>query len=158
MKPPDPDVTISTRLLLRLIVFLIGLWSLFCGVILLALHGASAGALGAGVADEAGQRLVGAHMLVLVPLYLLIAWHPERYGGFLWLPFAAQLVVVTVVGYNILAGDTDVGDGILAVAVGSLFVGPLGFLWISEQRTVARLKMDAEERASAPALPPGEEP
>jgi hypothetical protein len=146
MIPPDlPEATISTRLMTRLIVFLIAAWSALEGVVLVGFHGASSGSLGAGITDEAGQRLVGAHLLVLTPAYLLIAWRPDRYSSLIWLPFAAQLSVALVVGYSIVSGETDFGDGILAMAVGAIFVGLLGFVWISEQRSVARAKMESRE-------------
>ena len=151
MSQETPDATISTRLLTRVLIFLIAVWSLLEGIVLVGFHGASSGALGAGITDEAGQRLVGAHLLVLAPAYLLIAWRPERYQSFIWLPFAAQLAVAVVVGYSIVAGETDFGDGILAMAVGTIFVGLLGFVWISEQRSVARSKMEAAQQQSAPA-------
>ncbi len=139
-----PEATISTRVLLRVIVSLIALWSLFSGIMLTAFHGASSGALGAGVADDAGQRLVGVHLLLLVPAYFMIAWQPERYGGMIWLPFFGQVVVISAVGYSILTSDTNFSDGILAVAV-SLILGSLfGFVWISQQRIVARTRLEAE--------------
>ncbi len=150
MTLPDlPDAAISTRLLTRILILLIAVWSLLAGIVLVAFHGASAGALGAGVTDEAGQRLVGAHLLVLTPAYLLIAWRLERYQSFLWLPFAGQLALALSVGYGILAGETEFGDGILAFAVGAIFVVLLGFVWISEQRTLARAKLEARQAARA---------
>lgn len=149
MSPDQPDATISTRLLTRVLIFLIAAWSVLEGIVLVGFHGASSGALGAGSKDDAGQRLVGAHLLVLAPAYLLIAWRPERYQSFIWLPFAAQLAVAVVVGYSIVAGETEFGDGILAMAVGAIFVGLLGFVWISEQRSVARSKMEAAQQETA---------
>jgi hypothetical protein len=77
-----------------------------------------------------------------VPAYLLIAWRLDRYQAFIWLPFAAQLVFAIAVAYAIVAGDTDFGDGILVVAVSAIFAGALGFVWITEQRTVAISKLD----------------
>ena len=140
-----PDATISTRILTRILVFLVAVWSFLAGIVLVAFHGASAGALGAGVTDDAGQRLVGAHLLVLVPAYLVIAWRPERHQSLLWLPFAGQLALALTVGYSILAGETRFGDGILAFAVGAIFVVLLGFVWMSEQRAVARAKFEARQ-------------
>jgi hypothetical protein len=157
--PEAPEAAISTRLLMRILICLIATWSFLAGIVLVAFHGAGSGALGAGVTDRAGQRLVGAHLLLLVPVYLLIAWRPERYKSLLWLPFAGQLVLALSVGYGILAGETDFGDGILALAVGTIFVVLLGFVWVSEQRTVARLQFEAREQemrqaARREALPP----
>lgn len=142
------DHSISSGLLIRLVVMLIAIWSLVAGLALTMFHGSSAAALGAGVADEAGQRLAGAHMLVLVPLYLLIAWRPQRYGSLLWLPFFAQAAVVVAVGYSILGGDTDFADGILAVSISGMLSGALGFVWISRQRSSAQQQY---ERSHAPA-------
>jgi hypothetical protein len=147
-----PDAAISTRLLMRIIIALIATWSLLEGIVLVAFQGAASGALGAGIVDKAGQRLVGAHLLILVPAYLLIAWRPDRFQALLWLPFAGQGVVALTIGYAILTGDTDFGDGILAVAVGAIFTALLGFVWISEQRTVAQRQFEAEGESEAPAL------
>jgi hypothetical protein len=147
--PQDPvQPTISTRALTRAVILLLAVWNAFAGLVLLAIHGASSGSLGAGVEDEAGQRLVGAHLLVLVPAYVLIAWRPERYRGFLWLPYVAQTAVVLVLAYNLVSGDTDIGDGILSLLVGAFFLATLAFLWITEQRTSARLRMEMEEESA----------
>jgi hypothetical protein len=139
------DTQISTRILTRIIVGLIAAWSLVYGIVLSFFHDASTGALGAGVEDPAGQRLVGAHMLLLVPVYLAIAWHPERYPMLHWLPFGGQLAVFFAVGYSILSGTIGVSDGVLPVAVSSIFMGLLAFIWITEQRAVAKAKLEAEE-------------
>jgi hypothetical protein len=140
---------ISSTLLIRGIVFLIAVWSLLAGLALTAFHGSSASALGAGVADEAGQRLTGAHMLVLVPVYLLIVWRPDRYGSLLWLPFFAQAAVFFAVGYSILGGDTEVGDGLLAVCVSGMLAGTLAFVWISQQRSSAQEQYERSKRKEA---------
>ena len=129
----------------RLIVLLIAIWSLITGLVLVFFQGAAAGALGAGVEDQAGQRLVGAHLLMLTPVYLLIAWRPERHQGIFWLPFAGQLAVFFAVGYGILTGATDFGDGILPVAVAAIFMGLLGFIWITEQRGLARAQIEEDD-------------
>ena len=143
------DTQISTRVLTRIIVGLIAAWSLVYGIVLAFFHDASTGALGAGVEDVAGQRLVGAHMLLLVPVYMVIAWHPERYPMLHWLPFAGQLAVFFAVGYSILSGTIGVSDGILPVAVSSIFLGLLAFIWITEQRAVAKAKLEADEASLA---------
>jgi hypothetical protein len=152
-----PPTTVSIRVLTRVVILLIAVWNTFAGLVLVAFHGASSGALGAGVEDQAGQRLLGVHMLILVPAYLLLAWRPERSHAFQWLPYAAQVGVTVVLGYNLLSRDTKFSDGILAFVVGLIFVVLLVFLWITEQRTLARLQMEAqalpEEDVSAPEAP-----
>jgi hypothetical protein len=126
---------------MRIIVALIAVWSLLAGLVLVFFHGSGSGALGAGVADDAGQRLAGAHMLVLVPAYVLIAWKPERYPMLPWLPFLGQAAVFFSVGYSIVSGAIDFGDAILPVAVSGIFLGLLGFVWITEQRAIAHERM-----------------
>lgn len=150
---PLVDTAISTRLLTRIIVGLIAAWSLMSGVALTFFHGAASGALGAGVEDIAGQRLVGGHVLLLVPIYVLIAWKPEKYPALHWVPFAGQAVVFLGVGYNILSGVTEFSDGILPVAVSGIFLGLLAFIWITAQRAMAKAKYEADE-ALEEELPP----
>ena len=141
----QPETSISTQLLTRILTGLIAVWSLLAGFALVFFQGSGSSALGAGVTDVAGQRLLGAHLIVLAPVYALLAWHSERYQGLLWLPFASQLAVFFAVGYSILIGDTDFGDGVIAMSVSGIFIGLLGFVWITEQRTLARIRLEAEE-------------
>ena len=147
----DLDTQISTRILTRIIIILIAAWSFVYGVVLLFFHSASTGALGAGVEDVAGQRLVGAHMVLLVPVYAMLAWHPDRYPALHWLPFGGQLAVFFAVGYSMLAGSIGFSDGILPVAVSAIFLGLLSFIWITEQRAVAKAKLEAEDARLAPS-------
>src|SRR5262245_56268927 len=128
----SPGASISTQLLTRVIIGLIAVWTLVEGIVLVGFHTASSGALGAGVTDEAGQRLSGALMLVLVPAYALLAWRLQRYQAFVWLPFAAQFAVALTVLYSMVAGDTSFGDGILACAMSAIFAGLLGFVLVTE--------------------------
>src|SRR3970040_2125355 len=127
MSPEPPEVTVSARLLMRMVIVLVAFWSLAEGLVLLAFQGAATGALGAGVEDEGGQRLLGAHLLILIPAYLLIAWRLDRYYALVWLPLAAQAGAALVVGFSMLNGTTAIGDGILPFAVGLIFVTLLGY-------------------------------
>jgi hypothetical protein len=150
------EAMISTRVLTRIIIGLIAVWSLAAGLVLVAFQGASSSALGAGVADPAGQRLVGAHLLVLVPAYVFLIWRFEQHQALMWLPFAAQLAVVLAVGYSMLSGESEFGDGILAVAVSAMLACLFGFVWITEQRAVAREKL-AQDGSEAADLAPRQE-
>jgi hypothetical protein len=142
---PPPETTISTELLTRILVGLIAVWSLLAGLALVFFQGAGSGAMGAGTSDPAGQRLLGAHLIILAPVYALLAWRTEDYHGLIWLPFVSQLAVFFAVGYSILIGDTDFGDGVIALSVSGIFIGLLGFVWISEQRTLARMRFEEQE-------------
>jgi hypothetical protein len=142
---PRPETSISTQLLTRILTGLIAVWSLLAGVALVFFQGSGSSAMGAGVSDVAGQRLLGAHLIVLAPVYALLALRGERYHGLLWLPFASQLAVFFAVGYSILNGDTEFGDGVIAIAVSAIFIVLMGFVWITEQRTLARIRLEEEE-------------
>jgi hypothetical protein len=149
-----PDATISTRQLMRIVVLLIAVWSITAGVVLLAFPNAGSGALGGGIADRAGQRLIGVHLLLLAPVYLVIAARLDRYQGLLWLPIAGQVALALTVAYNIISGDTSFSDGALSSVISLIFAGLLGFVWITEQRTIARDKMLADTDAMSRGLPP----
>jgi len=143
--PTATDTSISTTVLTRILILLIAVWSLLAGLVLVFFQGTGSGALGAGVNDVAGQRLLGAHLIVLAPVYALIAWRSRQYQGLFWLPFASQLAVFFAVGYSVLIGDTEFGDGMVAVTVSAIFIGLLSFVWISEQRTLARRRLEEDE-------------
>ena len=144
-----PDATISTRQLMRIIILLIAVWSLTAGAVLLAFPNAGSGALGAGIADRAGQRLVGVHLLLLAPVYLVIAARQDRYQGFIWLPIFGQVALALTIAYNIGSGDTSFSDGALSTVISLMLAGLLSFVWITEQRTIARNKMLAETDAAS---------
>jgi hypothetical protein len=133
-----------------LLVGLIALWTLVAGLMLVAYPGSAGSALGAGLSDHAAQRLAGAHMLVLVPVYILMASRIDRYAGLLWLPFLAQAAVVLSIGYSIIVSDSELEDGILALVVSGIFAALFAFVWISEQRTVARQAIAEESAAAGP--------
>ena len=139
------ETVISTKLLMRILIALIAAWSLLAGCALVFFQGSGSSALGAGVSDVAGQRLLGAQLIVLAPVYGLLAWRSERYHGLIWLPFASQLAVFFSVGYSILIGDTDFGDGVIAVMVSAIFIGLMGFVWITEQRSLAHMRLEEED-------------
>jgi len=139
----DPESEPASRAAVaRALLLLITAWSLLAGLALLA---AGEGALA--LADDAGQRLVGAHMLVLTPLYFLIAWKPDRYWSLIWVPLFAQAAMFFSVAYSMLVGDTGFTDGILAVVVSGVLAGLLGFVWISEQRATVVQQYEARHQS-----------
>src|SRR5262249_35011342 len=135
--------SVSTRMLARVIVLLIAGWSLVAGLILVGFHGASADALGAGIADRAGQRLVGALLLTLTPAFVMVALRSHLYHSLVWLPFVTQAAIALTVGYSIITGDTSFGDGALAMTISAMLAGALSFVWITEARTTAHAKFEA---------------
>ena len=78
---------------------------------------------------EGAQRLLGVHVLVLAPIYGLLAWKRERYQTFLWIPYVVQSAVVTVTVLNMVTGDIDFVDGLLPLTVAATFLTLLIFVW-----------------------------
>lgn len=154
--PDGGEAPSSSAMLIRLTVVLIAVWSGAAGLMLTIFAGEGAGALGSGVADDAGSRLAGAHMLVLTPLYVLIAWMPHRFAMLLWVPFFAQAATALMIAYSIMAGDTNTLDGLPFMVISGSLAGLLGFFWVSEQRAVARRKYEASLELDA--SDEGEEP
>ena len=123
--PPEHHATISARLLIRLIVALIALWSLASGLVLVGFQGTGSGALGAGISDSAGQRLLGAPLLVLAPAFLTV----------LFVAYLVRLTDVFVVNplFRTLPIDVDVHSKVILAKIAIMlcvlvFVTVLGFV------------------------------
>jgi hypothetical protein len=108
----------------RLVLVLLALWTLLSGLALVFFQDASEATIGGGLEGgqgSAAQRLLGVHLLVLAPIYGLIAWEPRRFRLLLWAPYAAQGGVVLATLYDIVTGDRDFVDGALPLFVASVF-------------------------------------
>jgi hypothetical protein len=128
-------------------------WTLFSGLALTFFPDASAATIGGGFdegQEQAAQRLLGVHLLVLAPLYGLLAWRPERYGTFLWVPYAAQGGVVAVTLWSIVSGDRDLSDGVLPLVVAIIFLVLLLYVTFA-RRPEAAPPEEAEEAAAGEA-------
>jgi len=119
--------------MLRIILVLLTLWTVFSGLALVFFQGAADATIGAGlgVGDEgkAAQRLLGVHLLVLAPIYGLLVWRPLEYQALRWVPYAAQGGVVIVTAFDILALDRDFVDGALPLIVAATFFVLLVYIW-----------------------------
>src|SRR4051812_47357688 len=71
----------------RLLLILLAVWTFFAGFSLFT-QGVGALSFGGGAAAE---RVVGAQLIVLAPVYGLIAWRREQFRMLIWLPYAGQL-------------------------------------------------------------------
>jgi hypothetical protein len=127
-----PAAVLSAQSALRLVLVLLAIWTVFSGLSLVFFQSGSGATIGGGLQGGEGvaaQRLLGVHLLVLAPLYGLIAWDPGRYRRLLWLPYAAQGGVVIVTLYDIMAGDRDFSDGALPLIVAATFLALLVYVW-----------------------------
>ncbi len=153
-EPARPAAVISAQGSLRLLLVLLAIWTLFSGLALTFFQEATAATIGGGLEggeSSAAQRLLGVHLLVLAPLYGLLAWEPRRYRLLLWVPYAAQGGVVAAAAYDIIAGDRDFQDGALPLVVAAIFLVLLVYVW-----TAGRVPEALEEEAgpSDESLPP----
>jgi hypothetical protein len=132
LAPPRPQTTINAQSALRLVLFLLTMWTLLSGLALTFFQGASAATIGGGLEGgqgEAAQRLLGVHLLVLAPVFGLIAWQPERYRLIAWVPYATQVGVVLVSLFDIVTGKRDIQGALLPLFVAATFLVLLVYVW-----------------------------
>ncbi len=134
---------------LRLLLVLLAIWTGFSGLALVFFQDAAAATIGGGLEGgegEAAQRLLGVHLLVLAPIYGLLAWEPRRFGLLLWVPYVAQGGVVAVTAFDIITLDRDFLDGALPLIVAATFFTLLVYVWLEgrRQRAVEEVGYEAE--------------
>jgi hypothetical protein len=124
----DAISVISAYGAFRIVLVLLAIWSFFAGFSLLT---SGFGALSFG-GDRASERLIGAQMLVLAPVYGLLAWRRRQYRLLLWVPYAAQAAIVVPTLWDILiTRDRDFDDGTLPFLVSLTFLVLLVYFWRS---------------------------
>ncbi len=149
-----PAGAINAQSALRLPLVLLAIWTGFSGLTLVFFQDASAATIGGGLEGgqgEAAQRLLGVHLLVLAPLYGLLAWEPRRFGLLLWVPYAAQGGVVAVTAFDIITLDRDFLDGALPLIVAASFFALLVYVWIGGRRQPAPVREGEAEIAPTDA-------
>ena len=155
LAPPRPQATINAQNALRLVLLLLTMWTLLSGLALTFFQGAAAATIGGGLEGgqgEAAQRLLGVHLLVLAPIYGLIAWQPERYRLIAWVPYIAQGGVVLATVFDIVTGARDIQGAALPFFVSLFFFVLLVYVWRTARIPEAP---DATAPVSAtPGLPP----
>ncbi len=162
---PSPPTTqqepegavISAESALRLVLVLLALWTVLSGLALTFFQDASDPTIGGGLEGGEGaaaQRLLGVHLLVLAPIYGMLAWEPKRFRLLLWVPYAAQGGVVAATFYDIVTTERDVLDGALPLIVAALFF--ILLLYVTFARRQPAPPPAAEGVAREPAG--GEEP
>lgn len=167
LAPPRPQTTINAQSALRLVLLLLTMWTLLSGLTLTFFQGASAATIGGGLEGdqgEAGQRLLGVHLLVLAPIFGLIAWQPERYRLIAWVPYVTQGGVVLVTLFDIVTGTRNVPAALLPLFVSATFLVLLVYVWreahIAETPDPKARIIDAlpspETPSPAPDAPPPE--
>ena len=151
----DAVAVISAYGAFRILLALLAVWSFFAGFSLLT---SGFGALSFG-GDRASERIIGAHMLVLAPVYVLLAWRRRQYRLFLWIPYAAQLaVVVPVLWDTLITQDREFDDGTLPFIVALIFLVLLVYFWRSSHPLDFFAPGEEEEYTEDEDLEEDEEP
>ena len=121
---PSAISVISAAGALRVLLVLLAIWTFFEGFALLTggLH-----ALSLGGADRTAEQIIGAQMIVFVPVYALLAWQRERYRLLTFVPWGAQLAIIVPTAWNVLFHQD--GSGLLLMIVSLTFGVMLSYLW-----------------------------
>jgi hypothetical protein len=122
----DAVAVVSAYGTFRVLLVLLAVWSFFAGFSLLT---QGLGQLSFGGQDDAAERVVGAHMIVLAPVYGLIAWRRSEYRLLVWIPYTAQLAIILPALWELISeGETD---GALLFIVSIIFLVLLIYVWSS---------------------------
>ncbi|MDZ4277929.1 MAG: hypothetical protein U1B78_02200 [Dehalococcoidia bacterium] len=147
-----PEAVISAYGAVRLLLGLLAIWTFFSGIALIFFQDSAGATIGGGLDGGEGgaaQRLLGVHLLVLAPIYGVLAWRPRQYRYLLWVPYLAQGGVVAVTAFDIATGKRDLQDGILPFIVAAIFFVLLLYVWRSGRRP--EVVTEGEEREVAEA-------
>ena len=118
----DAIAVVSAYGAFRLLLGLLAAWSFFAGFAMII------GALDFGD-DALAQRVIGAHMVVLAPVYGLLAWRRSEYRYFIWIPYAAQAAIVLPGLWELVINQNL--EGALVLVVSIIFLVLLVYLWTS---------------------------
>jgi hypothetical protein len=115
----------------RVLMVLLAIWTFFAGFSLIT---QGVGALSFGNSSASAERVVGAQMMMLAPVYGLLAWRREDYRLLIWIPYAAQLAIVLPTVYDLfISRDRDFQDGALMLIVSLIFFVLLVYFWFSSK-------------------------
>ena len=128
---PEEGAVVSVGSARRLVLFLLAFWTAIWGFSLV--FGAEAGSLSAGIDQESARRLLGVHVLILAPVYVLLAWNPTKYRIFLWVPYVSQAGITAVTLF-------DARDSLLPLVVAIIFLALLVFLWQAARKPAPAIK------------------
>ena len=151
----EPPLVISSRNVLRLVLVLLAVWTMLSALALTFFQDASAATIGGGLKGgegEAAQRLLGVQLLVIAPIYGLLAWDPQRFRLLMWVPYVAQTGVVIATVFDIATGDRSFQTAALPLFVSVVFLALLLFATFAGRRPVV---ISPDEPAQGDTAPGG---
>jgi hypothetical protein len=154
---PDPGATIAAEGAFRLVLFLLAVWTVFSALALIIFRDGSGATIGGGLEGgegEAAQRLLGVHLLILAPIYALLAWEPRKYRVLLWVPYVAQAGVIIVSVYDIVTNKRDFTEAALPLIVSSVFLAMLIYVWRAGRQPEIEATVPESKLLPKPDEPP----
>lgn len=153
--PPKPTsardetvAVISAYGAFRLLLILMAIWSFFEGFALSFGRGGALTLGGSGEEMRVAEQIIGAHLLLLVPVYGLLAWRREQYRALMWIPYAAQLAMILPLGISLLRFQNI---GVLLLVVSLVFFTLLMYFWWQSRPLEA-----FQKKTDAGVPPPGD--
>ena len=153
---PTAKGVINAESAQRMVLVLLALWTLISALALTFFQSASAATIGGGLhggQGAAAQRLLGVHLLVLAPLYGLLAWEPRRFRLLLWVPYAAQTGVVAATIFDIATRDRSFADAALPLIVAIVFLALLLYVTFAGRNAIEEPAPDAGKMNELPEQP-----
>ncbi len=110
------------RHLFQILLALLAGWTFVSGVLVAVVGGGAARVL-TGVEDNpVATHLIGAHFLLIAPVYIILLKNLDRYRWLVWFPFAAQGAVLIPALYDVFAGDRDFADAVIPIVISAAFL------------------------------------
>jgi hypothetical protein len=100
----------------RAVEWLVAVWTAIGALSLILFQGSFSELVAAGMRDGAGQRLLGAQLAALAPVYGYCAYRRGR-GSLAWLPIAGQSATAAVILFDVLAGHRHITTAAPALVV-----------------------------------------
>lgn len=122
----DAVAVISAYGAFRLVLILMAIWSFVEGCALLFGLGGALTLGGSGRHQRVAEEIIGAQMIVFVPVYGLLAWRRDRYRSLMWIPYASQLAMILPLGISLLRFQNV---GVLLLVVSLVFLSLLVYFW-----------------------------
>lgn len=120
----DAVAVISATGAFRVLLVVLAVWTFFEGF---ALFTGGLSALSLGGRDRTAEQIIGAQMIVCVPVYALLVWQRERYRLLIWVPYGAQLAIIVPTTWALLFRSET--DGLLLLVVSASFFALLFYFW-----------------------------
>ncbi len=141
----QPAAMLSAEGMLRVVLALLGVWTLYSGLTLTIWQGIDVATVAGDLENGPAARLVGVHLLVIWPVFWLLAWDLDRFRLLLWMPYAHQAGVFVVTAFDVVRRRRDFTDAALPLVVTAFFLVLLGY--------IALMRREAAPVRPAPAVP-----